>query len=81
MSDAPSGPSQIVSNAEGWWGLGKDIFTSVYPFVSSKAKKREAVRSLNDRICEWAKEAKDKHGRWQQPMLTRNALKEHLLLK
>ncbi|KAE8454272.1 hypothetical protein EG329_005197 [Mollisiaceae sp. DMI_Dod_QoI] len=82
MSDAPTDSYQAgVNNAKGTWELVKDFVTFVSPSVASAAGKRKAVQSLNDRIGEWAEEAKDKDGRWQQPILTRNALEAHLLLE
>lgn len=68
-----------LDNTKGTWELLKDVLTFVSPSVSSAAQSRKAVKSLNDKIGEWAKEAKDKNGRWQQPMLTRDKLRAHLL--
>lgn len=77
----PTDPYQAgLANTKGTWELFKEIVADVYPSIASAAANRKAIKSLNDKIGEWAKEAKDGDGRWQQPILTRDALKAHLIL-
>lgn len=82
MSGTPSDNYQAgLANTKGTWELLKDFVTFVSPSLSSAAQKRNAIKSLNDNIGEWAKEAKDTSGRWRQPFLSRDKLQAHLLRK
>lgn len=70
-----------LGNAKGTWDLLKEIFDCFGPCLSSRVEKHTALTSLSESTGEWAKHAKDSHGRWQQPILTKAALESHLRLQ
>lgn len=82
MSEPPPDTYKAgVENAKTTYELVKDVVTWISPAISTAASKRKALKSLNDKIGEWLNEAKDSEGNWQQPVLRKDALDAHLLLK